>query len=57
MLPYMSAELVISLFQLQEGLPNIEAGQLSPTKDCEHQHQSLGFFEMLLIRFAGQKGK
>jgi hypothetical protein len=60
MIPYMSAELVISLFQLQEGLPNIEAGQtreLPPTKDRVHQHQSLGFFEMLLIRFVGQRGK
>ena len=61
MIPYMSAELVISLFQLQEGLPNIEAGPIPPelpsTRDREHQHPSLGFFEMFLIRLARQRGK
>jgi hypothetical protein len=61
MIPYMSAELVISLFQLQEGLPDIEVEPIPreppPTKDPEHQHQPLGFFKMLLIRFVGQRGK
>jgi|HubBroStandDraft_3_1064219.scaffolds.fasta_scaffold2904008_1 hypothetical protein len=61
MIPYMSAELVISLFQLQEGLPNIGVAPIPPelpsTRDREHQHPSLGFFEMLLIRLARQRGK
>ena len=59
MIPYMSAELVISLFQLQE-LPNIEAGQIPrefPPKDREHSASTLGVFEILLIRFFGQRGK
>jgi hypothetical protein len=60
MIPYMSAELVISLFQLQEGLPNIEAEQIScelPLKDREHSASTLGVFEILLIKFVGQRGK
>lgn len=61
MLPYMSAELVISLFQVQEGLPNIEAdGRLvnsSQQRTVSIRNQSVGLFEMLLIRFVGQRRK
>jgi hypothetical protein len=60
MLPYMSAELMISLFQLQEGLPNIEAGQIScelPPKDREHSASTLDVFEILSTKFVGQREK
>jgi len=60
LLPYMSAELMISLFQLQEGLPNIEEGQIPcelPPKDREHSASTLSVFEIFLTKLFGQRGK